>query len=266
MKIKTLSALNASKRFVVLSIAFVLFASLALSAFSKNAFAHEHYTFIIGEQMYMITIGSIAEPITVDNRTGVYLEVLKAREAASETSGEQPTDSDNHTQSATPVLGLDQTLKVELIAGKEKSIRDLTPIRGEPGRYASPFYPTIATTITYRIFGEIEGTPFDYEFFCTPAGHLKTEDDSSLTEISDGVIRTLKSGAYGCPVRKKDLGFPHSTPSYFELSQSIEKVNKATTQKEREEGKQDPPLPAIAIIISIVALGASSVALISKRK
>jgi hypothetical protein len=51
--------------------------------------------------------------------------------------------------------------KVEVKAGPHVRVFELEPRFRVPGRYDAVFYPTVATTYTYRLFGTINGAPFD---------------------------------------------------------------------------------------------------------
>ena len=44
---------------------------------------------------------------------------------------------------------------------------ELGPRFRAPGRRDAVFYPTVATTYTCRLFGAINGAPFDVTFTCT---------------------------------------------------------------------------------------------------
>jgi hypothetical protein len=84
---------------------------------------------------------------------------------------------------------------------------DLEPAFGELGSYESEtFYPTIETTYSFRIFGDINGTSFDQTFACNPTGGEATKSDNSTVQISQDVVRKALNGGFGCPEPR--LGFP----------------------------------------------------------
>lgn len=174
-----------------------------------SASAHEHQAFKIGNKVYEFTVGSLNEPIAVDDKTGVDLRVREA------------SNGSHDDEEGTPVTGLDQTLKVELIAGGVKKTLDLTPAFGEPGAYRAHFIPTVQTTISYRLFGTINNTEVDLTFTCNPAGHPRAEDDMSEVELSPGVTRVSKSGAFGCAIARADLGFPEPAATGYDMNQKI---------------------------------------------
>ncbi len=204
--------------------------TLALSPIAASA--HERQVFEIGHDVYEFTIGSLNEPIVVDDKTGLELSVRKIEEHSAE------AEEDHHsTQGA--VSGLEQTLKVELIAGSIKKVMDISPVYNTPGAYKNTFYPTVATTLSYRIFGTIDGAPIDFTATCTPVGHARAEEDKTEVEISEGVTRTLKTGGFGCPMAKEDLGFPEKSVPVISLSEG----NASSSTRGN-----------VGIIISVVAL------------
>jgi len=176
--------------------AFILIAS------PQSASAHETHIYKIGNQFYKFVVGSLNEPITVDDNTGVDLGVTISGGPHVEEAGH------SHAEVATPVTSLDQTLKVELIAGDKKKVLDLRPAFGAPGKYKAKFYPTVQTTYIYRFFGTLNNIPIDLSFACNPAGDPQVEEDESEVKVSDNVTRTFKRGAFGCPDAKAGLGFP----------------------------------------------------------
>lgn len=178
------------------------------------ASAHEHQRFEIGGELYEFTIGSLNEPIAVDDKTGVDLRVVMV--------GHETMGANEHHAAGGAVTGLEESLKVELIAGNEKKVLSLTPVFNTPGSYKAPFYPTVATTLTYRVFGELKGTPVDFTFTCNPAGHPVAPEDKTRVLVSDGVVRIYKSGAFGCPAEKASMGFPEQSASVAALQNETE--------------------------------------------
>jgi hypothetical protein len=173
------------------------------------ASAHEHQTFMIGGKTYVLGVGSLNEPVAVDDKSGVELSVTRMEAGAAH--------SDDPDEGGTPVTGLESTLKVEVSAGQAKKTLDLSPVYGEEGSYKAVFFPTVQTTFTYRFFGTIEGTAVSLSFTCNPAGHAKSEDWTGSETLSEGVVRTAKSGAFGCPTGKAELGFPEPSASLLQV-------------------------------------------------
>jgi hypothetical protein len=182
---------------------------------TPQAFAHERQLYTIAGQDYLFVVGSLNEPIFVDDKTGVYLRVLTP----------DPNDPMNSNANGTaPVEGLEETLQVELGAGNVTKVLQLEPAFGEPGTYEAPFYPTVATTITYRVFGTINNTPVDLTFTCSPAGEAGDIADNSTVQISEGVVRRGIEGGYGCPAPLTDVGFPEPFVSNNEIVTTLEQL------------------------------------------
>ncbi|HZB81206.1 MAG TPA: hypothetical protein VE264_08040 [Nitrososphaera sp.] len=182
---------------------------------TPQAFAHQRQLYTIGDQDYLIVIGSLNEPIFVDDKTGVDLRVLRA----------DPNNPMNSSaEGATPVEGLEETLQVELGAGNATKVLQLEPAFGEPGAYEAPFYPTVATTLTYRLFGTINNTPVDLTSTCTPTGEAGAAADNSTVQISEGVVRKGIEGGYGCPAPLTDAGFPEPFVSNNEIVTTLEQL------------------------------------------
>ena len=193
----------------------VLAALVSLVSVTPQAFAHERQLYTIGGQDYLIVIGSLNEPIFVDDKSGVDLRVLTA----------DPNDPMNSTaEGAVPVEGLEETVQVELGAGNVTKVLQLEPAFGEPGAYEAPFYPTVATTLTYRVFGTINNAPVDLTFTCTPAGEAGDVADNSTVQVSEGVVRKGIEGGYGCPAPLTDVGFPEPFVSNNEIVTNLEQL------------------------------------------
>ena len=193
----------------------VLAALVSLVSVTPQAFAHERQLYTIGGQDYLIVIGSLNEPIFVDDKSGVDLRVLTA----------DPNNPMNSTaEGAVPAEGLEETVQVELGAGNVTKVLQLEPAFGEPGAYEAPFYPTVATTLTYRLFGTINNTPVDLTFTCTPTGEAGATADNSTVQVSEGVVRKGIEGGYGCPAPVTDAGFPEPLMSNNEIVTTLDRL------------------------------------------
>jgi len=180
------------------------------------AAAHEHYEYMIGSDTYEITIGSLNEPLVVDDKAGVDFRIAKKGSATTSSAGGHHASSESE-----PVVGLEETLKVDVIAGDRRKTFDLTPVYAVPGSYKAQFYPTEATQLSYRIYGEIAGVSFDQTYSCSAAGHNAAPEDTSMVQVSEGVMRHLKTGSFTCPVEKDALGFPEDSRSIAALSDDV---------------------------------------------
>lgn len=198
-----------------------------VSVSTPQAFAHERQLYTIGDQDYLIVIGSLNEPIFIDDKSGVDLRVLRA----------DPNNPMNSSaEGAAPVEGLEETVQVELAAGNNTRVLQLEPAFGEPGAYEAPFYPTVATTISYRLFGTINNTPVDLTFTCTPTGEAGAVADNSTVQISEGVVRKGIEGGYGCPAPLADAGFPEPLMSNYEITTMLEQLRSEIGSMNASEG------------------------------
>ncbi|MEI6864293.1 MAG: hypothetical protein WCK46_02945 [Candidatus Adlerbacteria bacterium] len=208
------------------------------------ASAHQHAMFTVGKSTYTFTIGSLNEPLVVDDKSGVDLTVTKGAGMATMSAD---GDMDGPAAASVPVSGLDQTLKVEISAGSQKKVLALAPQYGKPGAFAAAFYPTVATTLSYRFFGTVDGNAIDVTFTCLPEGATKAADDTTHHDVGGGVMQTMKSGGFGCPMNKESLGFPEPSTSIHSLAGD---VGSARTYS------------YVAIALGVLALGLA----VSRRK
>lgn len=119
-----------------------------------SALAHESRQ--VGEHTFVV--GFIDEPVFTGQKSG--LEFF-----ASHGDGE-------------PVEGLEAALQGEVTFGSETRFLEISPRFGEPGAYESVFFPTAAGPYTFRIFGEVEGEPFDESFTSGPETFGEVQEQS----------------------------------------------------------------------------------------
>jgi hypothetical protein len=169
-----------------------------LTGLAGAVHAHQRQLLQVAPADYLLVVGSLDEPVFTGDKSGVDLTVLAPDPAS-------PMDS--RAEKAKPVEGLEKTLKVEVKAGPHVRVFELEPRFRTPGRYDAVFYPTVATTYTYRLFGTINGAPFDVTFACSPAGHVAGED-RSVVKVSADVTRKGLAGSFGCPRARSEAEFP----------------------------------------------------------
>lgn len=95
----------------------------------------------VGE--HTVTVGLIGEPVYTGQKSGLEFRVVRGEE---------------------PVEELESTLEAEVTFNGEQRELPISGRFGQPGWYQSVFFPTAAGPYTFRIHGEIEGTPFDESF------------------------------------------------------------------------------------------------------
>jgi hypothetical protein len=132
-----------SRSFVMLVIA-AAFVAVSLTAFAPAAEAHERRQ--VGD--YTLVVGFLNEPAYLEEANGASVRVTRA--------------------DSTPVEGLQQSLKVEVVSGADSRTFDLTTVFGQPGHYVARFIPTKSGAYSFRFFGTIEGTQIDEKFESGP--------------------------------------------------------------------------------------------------
>jgi hypothetical protein len=162
------------------------------------AAAHQRQLLQIGGTDYLVIVGFLHEPVFTGDKSGVDLAVLVPDPA-------NPTDS--RAQNVKPVEGLEKTLKVEVKAGPQTRAFELKPAFRQPGKYEAYFFPTVATTYTYRLHGTVNGVPVDLSFACNPTGHVTTEERTAV-KVSSEVTRKALIGSFGCPQARQEAEFP----------------------------------------------------------
>jgi len=183
----------------------------------QNVYAHQRQLFTIGNTDYLFVVGSLNEPIFLDDKTGVDF-------AAYSPDPNDPVDS--KANGTKPIEGLENILKVELAAGDKKKVLNFEPAYQNPGRYEAVFFPTIETTYNYTLFGNINGSDFRATWTCSPVEGEPLSDNSTV-QISDDVIRKAMLGSFGCPQPRTDLGFPEP---YLTNNEIVKKLNELETK------------------------------------
>ena len=152
------------------------------------AIAHEERS--VGDHTYIV--GFIDEPVFPGQKSGLEFGAFHGEE---------------------PLEGLEETLSATVTFGDEtRGTRDLAiePRFGEPGWYESVFFPTAAGPYTFRIFGEVEGEPFDESFSSGP------DTFSEVQDVTGGQF-PVQFPATGDIVRDAEAGAAASTTSTVAL-------------------------------------------------
>lgn len=193
-------------------------ALLALLPLSVSA--HETQVFEINHTLYKFVIGSLGEPVMVDDKSGVDLRVYKASghtmPGGTTMAGMSHGDA---YESEVALSGLEKTLQIELKAGSDSKVLELSTVYGVDGAYKAPFYPTAPVELTYRVFGTIENTPVDISFSCSSSGHnmVATTTDTSRIDVGNGIARVSQKGTFSCPTARDDVNFPDNVQSLSSL-------------------------------------------------
>jgi hypothetical protein len=206
---------------VTTTIATVAILLLSSSCILQNvAFAHQRQLFTIGDKDYLFVVGSLGEPLYIDQKSGVDFSAFWP----------DPSDPvDSRANGSKPIEGLENMLKVEVVAGDKNKTFDFEPAFMNPGHYEAPFFPTVETTYNYTLFGVINGTNFRATWTCSPAGGEGTLiSNNSTVEISPNVTRKSMMGSFGCPQPLSEAGFPEPMMSNQEIVKKLAEIGNIT--------------------------------------
>ena len=131
----------------------------------------------VGDHTYIV--GFIDEPVFTGQKSGLEFGAFHGEE---------------------PLEGLEGTLDATVTFGDEPRDLVIEPRFGEPGWYESVFFPTAAGPYTFRIFGEVEGEPFDESFTSGPDTFSEVQDvtgDQFPVQFpsTGDVVRDAEAGA-----------------------------------------------------------------------
>jgi len=230
---------------------------VAYLGFAPSAIGHEHDTFKIGDRQYVFTVGSLNEPIMVDKSSGVDFRV--AQVPATVGGHAEHTNHAGKGEAGAPVVGLDQTLKVELSAGNKKETLALDPVRNTPGSYVANFIPTVQTTYSYRIFGTIDNQPIDATFSCITGEVSESAEDNTEVKLSGTFTRIRKVGAFGCPSARKTAGFPEPAFSSYDLTQNTQSIA-ASAEAAGKQAAMSQTLSIVALIVGVAGVALAGMA------
>jgi hypothetical protein len=206
---------------ITTTIATVAILLLSSSCILQNvAFAHQRQLFTIGDKDYLFVVGSLGEPLYIDQKSGVDFSAFWP----------DPSDPVNsRANGSRPIEGLENMLKVEVVAGDKNKTFDFEPAFMNPGHYEAPFFPTVETTYNYTLFGVINGTNFRATWTCSPAGGEGTLiSNNSTVEISPNVTRKSMMGSFGCPQPLSEAGFPEPMMSNQEIVKKLAEIGNVT--------------------------------------
>jgi hypothetical protein len=117
----------------------------SLLVLSSSAEAHERRQVL----SYTFVVGWLNEPALLNQPNAVDLRVSR-------------------TADASPVTGLEQSLKAEVTAGNQKQDVQLRPRFNTPGAYDGRMIPTATGVYSFRINGTIEGAQVNETFTAGP--------------------------------------------------------------------------------------------------
>jgi hypothetical protein len=156
-------------------------ASLAGSlVLASTSLAAAHETRVIDDE-YRLTVGMIAEPVFVGQKSGLELRVVTQAEDAAD---------------QVPVDGLVDTLQAEVAKGDLTRDVEISARFGSPGWYQSYFFPTEAGPYAFRVYGTINGVPVDETYTAGAPGDGASGQFGAVEEVAAGQFpSTLPSDA-----------------------------------------------------------------------
>jgi hypothetical protein len=138
--------------------AFVAFAMLIVAIGVASAHEHCH----VGD--YEFVVGFLNEPAINEEPNGLDLRVSKGE-------GDQ----------ATPVEGVEKTLKAEVSNGGQTMPLTISPVFNKPGSYKADFIPTAEGDYTFHVFGTINGQAVDEKFMSSPTTFSEVQSRTAMT-------------------------------------------------------------------------------------
>jgi hypothetical protein len=193
----------------------------SLNSIIQDTSAHESRLYSIGNKDYWITVGSINEPVYIDDKSGAEAFIRIA---------DPSNPLDRNANGTKMIEGLEKDLKFEVSAGDKKKVFLIEPTFDDPGHYEAVFYPTIETTYNYRLFGTINNVTVDFDFQCqTTEG--EGSQDNSTKQISEGVVQKAQRGGFGCITSRTDVSFPEPYVSNNEVVSMLNQMKGNSTSK-----------------------------------
>jgi hypothetical protein len=147
------------RRVLFCTISVLLLAAGVFLTATATADAHERRT--VGSVNFVV--GFLNEPALLNEPNAVDLRVSRGADA-------------------TPVTGLETTLKVEVMNGGQKTEVALKPRFNVPGAYDGRFLPTKAGVYAFRFFGTIEGAQVNETFTSSATTFSSVEEPNSFPE------------------------------------------------------------------------------------
>lgn len=190
-----------------------------LNSTLQDTSAHENRLYSIGNKDYWITVGSINEPVYVDDKSGAEAFIRTA---------DPSNPLDINANGTKMIEGLEKDLKFEIAAGDKKKVFVIEPAFDDPGHYEAVFYPTVETTYNYRLFGAINNVTLSLDFQCQ-TGEAGGNQDNSTKQISDGVVQKAQRGGFGCISSRADVSFPEPNVSNNELLAILNQTGNSTS-------------------------------------
>ena len=156
----------------LLGLSGVLLSGALFLAAPAGVLAHESREVLDGQ--YHMVVGFMNEPVFAGDKSGLEFWVTENSDKAT------PGASDQEAEGS-PVDGLEETLKAEVIYEDQTMELQLTGMWDDPSGYYSVFFPTESEgDYSFRIYGTINGTDIDETFTSGPETFGPIQDPEPL--------------------------------------------------------------------------------------
>lgn len=204
---------------------------------APSAFAHTHRVVTINGQQVEFVVGWVVEPPYVGeiNHVDFWAHNINA------------TCPQGTVSTSCPVYGLDQSLQVQVITGGQSQTLTFSPNLSNDvpplfyGEYTADIEPTVAGSYSFRIFGNVQGTPVNETFTCGP-------------------------DTFECVNSPSDVQFPQQIPSGHDMQIGLSNMQSQVAQMQSNI-QTAYAIAAVGVGIGIIGIVLAAVAITrSKRK
>ena len=129
--------------------------------------ASAHESRKVDNDKYQFVVGWLNEPAYSGFLNSLDLTVTDLSTAANATPVAS-SDGGDDASAGTPVIGLEDTIKADVINGSQKMTLDLNPRYNQPGKYSGYAIPMVAGDYSFHIYGTINGDKIDETFTSGP--------------------------------------------------------------------------------------------------
>lgn len=138
---------------------------LAVAALAAPFLTSAHEQRAVDNGKYNFVVGWLNEPAYTGLLNSVDLTVTQPNPSA--TPAANAANDDEHP-AGTPVTGLEDTLKVDIIYNDKTMNLPLSPVFNQPGKYTGYVIPTQAGDYSFHVYGTINGDKIDETFTSGP--------------------------------------------------------------------------------------------------
>jgi hypothetical protein len=203
---------------------------------APRAFAHTHKVLTINGQKVEFVVGWVVEPPYVDEVNAVdfwahYINV---------------TCPQGTVSTSCPVIGLDQTVQVQVITGGQSQVLAFSPNLSNDvppifvGEYTANIEPTVAGSYSFRIFGTVDGTSVNETFTCGPT-------------------------TFECVDPPSEVQFPQQIPAGHDFQVGLANLQSQVAQLQSDV-RTAYAVAGVGVIVGIVGIAVGAMALSKSKK